>query len=113
MTFRIGTPHTKNAGYFLNNKGLGAKDKDEADIQTCWHCQAIIKMQEWKDDGAFCRTCMKVICGPCGDRMLTYGCEPFLKKLEQYTESQVKYAQHLKVAGLDPVTPPPPLIIRE
>jgi len=107
MTFRIGTPHTHNAGYLLNNKD-DARTKQEADIQTCWHCQAVINMQKWKDDGAFCRTCMKPICTACGDRMLIYGCEPFLKKLENATNAAIKYAQFLKVAGLDPAPPPPP-----
>lgn len=111
MTFKIGTPHTRNAGYFLNNQGLELKHRQEDDIQTCGHCQAVIKMREWREEGAFCRGCMKPVCAhPCGDRMLTYGCEPFLKKLERYIDATVKYEQHLKVAGLDPGGPPPPIL---
>jgi hypothetical protein len=100
----IGTPHTRNAGYYLNDDPNGKKR--EADIQTCWHCQRVIKMHEWKQDGAFCRGCMHPICGPCGDQMLLFGCVPFLKKLDLFTDAVVKYQQHLKVAGLDPVNPP-------
>lgn len=93
MTFRIGTPHTKGAGYFVNDKDL--RTRQEADVQTCSHCQAIIKMQEWKQEGAWCGKCMKPICCPCGTRALTFGCEPFLKKIEQYAEQQMRFARIL------------------
>ena len=109
MSILIGTPFKHNAGYFVNDKDL--RTRQEADVQTCSHCQAVILMQRWKDDGAFCRGCMKPICSLCGDRMLTYGCEPFLKRLEQFTDAMIKYDQYLKVAGLEPVAPKPPLIV--
>jgi len=89
MTFIIGTPHTKGAGYFVNDRRL--RSRQEADVQTCSHCQAVIKMQEWKDDGAWCAKCMKPICVKCGTRALTFGCEPFLKKIEQYAEQQMRF----------------------
>jgi hypothetical protein len=109
MTILIGTPHTHNAGYFINDKDLATRQ--EADIQTCTHCQCVIKMQEWKNDGAFCRKCMAPICGLCGDRMLTHGCEPFLQRLEQFASAMIKFEQYLKVAGLEPVAPPPSIIV--
>lgn len=99
----IGTPYTRGAGYFVNNIGLARKQ--EADVRTCTHCQAVILMQKWKDDGGFCGRCMAPICGICADRMLTYGCEPFLKKLEQGMEARYRMVQFSKLAGLD--TPPP------
>ena len=98
------TPHTHNAGYYLKDDPNGRKK--EADIQTCTHCQAVINMQVWKDDGAFCKLCNAPICNHCGDRALTFGCEPFMKKLEVFTDAVVKYQQYLKMAGLDPVNPP-------
>jgi hypothetical protein len=101
MTFRIGTPHTKGAGYFINDKDTSRPQ--EADIQTCSHCQRVIKMQEWKGDGGFCGKCMHPICGPCATRAMTYGCEPFMKKIEQYAEKSMRYHQFSKIAGLEPV----------
>lgn len=109
MSVLIGTPHTHNAGYFVNDKNLNTRQ--EADVQTCSHCQAIILMQAWKNDGAFCRGCMKPICALCGDRMLTHGCEPFLKRLEMFLDATIKYEKFLKVAGLTPVAPPPSIIV--
>lgn len=97
----IGTPHTKNAGYYMNDDRNGGGKLSEADIRTCVHCQALIKMQEWKDDGGFCRTCHAPICGPCGDDMLKYGCVPFLKRLEKHTDAVVKFERYLKFAGLE------------
>jgi len=91
----IGTPHTKGAGYFLNNKNE-THAKQEADVQTCAHCQAIILMQKWKDDGAWCGRCMKPICSRCGARAVIHGCEPFVKKIEQYAERQMRFE---KIAG--------------
>lgn len=109
MTFIIGTPHTHNAGYFVNDKDLSTRQ--EADVQTCAHCECILLMQKWKEQGAFCRMCMKPICYRCGGRLATYGCENALKRIEQYTDALVKYEQHLKVAGLTPVAPPPSIIV--
>jgi len=101
----VGTPHTHNAGYLLNDDRNSGGKKTEADIQTCWHCQKVINMQLWRDDGAFCRGCMKPICAQCGDRMIIYGCEPFIKTIERYTDAVVKLQQHLKIAGLEPAAP--------
>ena len=103
MAFRIGTPYTRGAGYFLNDKDLASRQ--EADVQTCPHCQAVIKMQEWRDNGAFCGKCMKPICAKCGTRMLTFGCEPFIQKIEQFAEEQMRYQRFSKLAGLEPVAP--------
>jgi hypothetical protein len=105
MTFFIGTPFTKGAGYFLNDKEL--RTRQEADVQTCSHCQGVLKMQEWKNDGAFCGKCMHPICGPCGTRAMTYGCEPFLQKIEQYAERTMRFEKFRKDAGLEPVAPQP------
>lgn len=102
----IGTSYTKGAGYFVNDKDL--RSRQEADVQTCSHCQAVIKMQEWKSDGAWCGRCMKPICVPCGARAAVWGCEPFLKRLEQHAEHQMRFARLLTDAGLnEPVTPRP------
>lgn len=89
MSIIIGTPYTNGAGYFVNNKNLRAKQ--EADVQTCAHCQAVILMQQWKDNGAWCGKCMKPICTHCGARAAIHGCEPFLKKIEQYAEAQMRF----------------------
>ncbi len=107
MTFSIGTPHLKGAGYFLNNKDLNVSEREEADVQTCSHCQAVIKMQEWKKNGAWCGKCMKPLCLQCGKRAQIFGCEPFIKKLEQIAEKQMRFERFKKDAGLEPVAPQP------
>lgn len=86
----IGTPYTKGAGYFLNNKNAR---RDEADVQTCAHCQAVLLMQKWKERGAWCGKCMKPLCDRCGERAVKYGCEPFLKKIEQYAEALMRFGK--------------------
>jgi len=111
MTFIVGTPHTHNSGYFRNDDRPGGGKLSEADIQTCSHCQAVIKLQEWKEDGGFCRGCMKPVCAFCGDRMLLYGCEPYVKKLEQALGLADKYTQYVKISGLEPTSPPPQIFI--
>jgi hypothetical protein len=108
MTFirGIGTPNTKGAGYYRNDDTASGGSKVEADIKTCSHCQAIIKLQTWKEQGNFCNRCMAPICERCGIEMDTLGCVPFLKRLEQQVDSIVKYRQYLKVAGLEPGAAP-------
>jgi hypothetical protein len=96
---RIGTPHTRNAGYFVD--GADSSRKREADVQCCKHCERVILMQQWSDDGGFCSRCMAPVCGPCADRMLTFGCEPALKRIEAAFDMTVKLAQFRKLAGLD------------
>lgn len=91
MTFSIGTPHIKGAGYLLNNKNLSPLQRQEADIQTCAHCQAVIKMQEWKTNGAWCQQEMKPLCLKCGKRSQVFGCEPIMRKIEQVAEMQMRF----------------------
>lgn len=96
------TPYTRGAGYAINNQNLAVNaGRQEADIRLCQHCEGIIDLQKWKDDGGFCSRCMAPICGPCADRMLTHGCEPFIKRIEQAVEHSVSLAQHRKMAGID------------
>ena len=95
------TPHRKGAGYFLDNQALGIKERKEGDVQQCSHCERVIIMQQWKEDGGFCGKCMAPVCIYCADRMQTYGCEPALKKIEQHFETGEKYRQFCKIAGLD------------
>lgn len=88
----IGTSHTKGSGYFINHQNARA---DESDVQTCNHCQKVILVQKEKDSVAVCMGCMKLTCGPCSTRALTHGCEPFMKKLEQYAEDQYRLSRIL------------------
>lgn len=107
----VGTPHAKGAGYFRNDDTASGGRRDEADVRTCTHCQSIIKMQIWKDDGGFCGRCMAPICGPCADRMTLHGCEPFVAQLERALEMQSKLGAFRKLAGLEPAAPQSTIII--
>lgn len=103
MTFRIGTPHARNAGNLAGQTGGHDSKKYEHDIQCCPHCQAVIKLDVWKDDGGWCGKCRKPICGPCAERALTEGCVPFIARLEREWKMAGKLAQFRKLAGLDHV----------
>lgn len=95
----IGTPHTSGSGYYSNDDRASGGRKAEADVKTCTHCQAVILMQKWKDDGGFCGRCHAPICGPCADRMLTKGCEPFIAQIEKALEADYRRGQFRKLAG--------------
>jgi hypothetical protein len=105
MSFVIGTPHTKRAGYYLNDDRPSGGKKTEADIQTCTHCQKVLVMKEWTEDGGYCSRCAAPICGPCADKMLTDGCVPFVKLIEQEADMAVKLDTFRKLAGLDAAIP--------
>lgn len=105
MAFIIGTPHTKGSGNLQANTGGHRNRKIEGDVKTCTHCQTVIIMQAWKEDGGWCGRCQAPICGPCADRMLTHGCEPFIAQIEKGLNKAYKLEQMRKVAGLD--SPPP------
>lgn len=103
MTFRIGTPHKHNAGYFVNDQAL--RTRQEAHVQTCTHCQAIIKMEEWKHEGGWCAKCQAPLCNTpqCMARTALEGCVPFLARLEREVGASMRFANIRKLAGLDPV----------
>jgi hypothetical protein len=110
MTFKIGTPHSRNAGYFVNDKAL--KTRQEDDVQTCKHCQAVIKMREWRKVGGWCSKCNSPLCNnpKCVADTAAMGCVPFTRKIAEAFEAGEKLRQHLKIAGLDaPVPPPSPI----
>ena len=107
MSFVIGTPHTHGAGYLMNNQDFSIARRQEADVRTCTHCQAVIQMQAWRDDGAWCSKCNAPVCahGECAARTERDGCIPYIKYIEQILEGQTSLEQFRKMAGLD--SPPP------
>lgn len=102
MTFIIGTPHTHNCGNLSGNTGGHSSRHFEADIKTCTHCQKVINLQTWKDNGAWCAKCNAPVCGdgPCAARTEREGCVPFIAQLEREFGMQGKLAAFMKLAGL-------------
>ena len=84
----VGTPHTRNSGYTMNDDRPGGGRKTEADIQTCPHCQKVIKMQEWAKAAVqnFCLKCQKPTC----EAPECQNCVPFMKRIEQHIEAQLR-----------------------
>lgn len=84
----IGTPFSRNAGYYQNDDRNSGGRLSEADVRTCPHCQAVIKMQEWKaaPEQNFCLKCMAPACNnpACQD------CVPFMKQIEHYIANQLR-----------------------
>jgi len=109
MSIIIGTPHSKGGGYFCNDKETSRRQ--EADVRTCSHCQAIIKMQEWKENGAWCGKCQSPLCSnhDCAEETARIGCVPFVKKFDHFVEQQHRLQVFLKAEGEE--TPVPPSII--
>src|SRR5271169_3907802 len=103
MTFSIGRPHSRGAGYFENRVTRDSAPQ-KSDVLTCAHCQKVIRLHDWRDDGGWCRAEMKPLCGGkegCAERALTHGCEPFMKKLEAFASAQLKLQAYLKRLGLE------------
>ena len=107
----IGTPFAHNAGYQWNDDTASGGKREQHDVQTCTHCQAVILMQQWrkveegKMTGGFCMRCNAPICGPCNKAMQHQGCVPFIAKLEKEFDMTVKLDQFLRDAGLEPKRP--------
>lgn len=113
MTILVGTPFARNAGYFKNDDSQSGGAVVEDDIQTCKHCQAVIKMRVWKEiQGGYCSKCNSPLCNnpECIQRTAMLGCVPFLKQLEQQVAEGEKFAKFLKEGGFLPSVPPRPLI---
>jgi hypothetical protein len=99
----------------MNDDTASGGQRSEADIRTCTHCQAIIKMQEWRKiengamTGGWCTRCMAPICHHCQKRMQQEGCVPFIARIEREFDAVTKLKQFRKLAGLDEPAPPPVL----
>jgi hypothetical protein len=109
MTFFIGTPHTHNAGHFINRDANGRATED--DVQTCKHCQAVVLMREWKEEGGWCAKCESPLCNnpACMEQTSKMGCVPFAKQVELYVEHSHKIEQLIRTAGLEPPVPSQPI----
>lgn len=90
----IGTPHTRGSGYYMNNDRPSGGRLSEADIRTCPHCQAVIKMQEWARAPVqnFCLKCMAPACNneACQD------CIPFMRRIEQHIAASLRRLRLLR-----------------
>lgn len=96
----IGGNLSHGAGYMLNDNRASGNGVKEADIVSCPHCQALIELALWKEDGGFCGKCNKPVCGPCADRMATKGCAPFVKLIEDHLDKVYRQQQNAKVLGI-------------
>lgn len=76
----IGTPHARGSGYYRNDDRPSGGQLSEADVQTCPHCQAMIKLQEWASAPVqnFCNRCMKPTCD---SPACVQDCHPYLKQI--------------------------------
>lgn len=90
------------AGYFRQNNRASGGRLVEADVVGCSHCQCTMLKADWSADGGFCHCCDAPVCGPCADAMLTGGCIPFTKKLEQQIDRAYRARQNAMVMGLEP-----------
>lgn len=70
-------------GYLMNDNRASSGKLEEKSVLGCEHCQRLLIGDEWRDDGGFCGRCCAPVCGPCADTMLTEGCTPFTKLLDQ------------------------------
>ena len=96
---------TDGAGYLHNDNRAAHEGLQEADIGCCPHCQRTINLQEWKKEreqggGGWCRQCFAPVCGPCLTKMLTYGCQPFVKLVDKALEENYRREQNRKALGI-------------
>ena len=96
------------AGYLFNDDRASGGKVSEADIIACPHCESLISYQAWRKErahgggltGGWCRKCAAPVCGPCLDRMLVFGCEPYLRKIDQAVKDNFRRLQNRKVLGI-------------
>jgi len=93
------------AGYHLNDDTNSGGQKIEHDVIACTHCERLLFVADWKKErsqggGTVCRKCQSPVCGPCGERMIVFGCEPFLAKLDKMIEASERKAQNRRILGI-------------
>jgi len=87
-------------GYRMADNRASGGGVDEADMLGCFHCQKLMQKKLWSDDGGFCHCCDGPICGVCADRMLSRGCENFLRRLTSKLEQKYRAEQNARILGL-------------
>jgi len=109
MTFIIGTPHAHNAGHYYNWNANGRQEQD--DVKSCPHCEAVILLRTWKEEGGWCAKCNAPLCNnhTCIAETAKLGCVPFIKKLEAHIRATEKLDNLFKIAGLEPPVSPQPI----
>lgn len=86
-------------GYLLADDRASGGSREEADMIGCKHCLALMRRASWQEDGGFCHCCDAPVCGPCADKILTHGCTPFMRQLEQALETDYRRRQFAMIAG--------------
>lgn len=74
--------------------------REENDLLGCSHCQKLMERKLWADDGGFCHSCDRPVCGPCADLIPKHGCSTFLKTMEISLEKEYRRSQNAKVLGI-------------
>lgn len=69
-------------GYLVMTADGGAKVTQEFDTISCSHCQKVMDVKVWKDEGPWCYCCGHAICLPCLKINRQTGCVPFMKMVE-------------------------------
>ena len=99
---------TDGAGYCFNDNRANHHGVYEYDVVCCPHCQCTINWQDWRKDreqggglkGGYCRQCSAPVCPQCAKRQLKYGCEPFIRRVEQAFEAGIRRRQLSKILGI-------------
>jgi hypothetical protein len=90
----------RQTGYLYNDDRASGGKVTEADLTGCRHCEKIILIQDWKQEGGWCGRCGAPICLECANRMDTEGCVPFTKLIDAALEKQARDRAYRKALGL-------------
>lgn len=100
MGTRLVRSRFSGLGYLVNDDRASGGKKTESDMLGCGHCQALMRRGDWQEDGGHCSCCDTAVCGPCADRILTVGCESFLRQLERSLNEQYVRSQNARMLCL-------------
>ena len=99
----VRTTSVEGAGYLLIDNTASGGVKIEDDIFTCGHCEKVLRLSQWKEEGGFCGRCQsRICCNPadpahsCAHRMDVYGCEVFKRQIDRILDDNHRRAQNLK-----------------
>jgi hypothetical protein len=99
------------SGFRLSDNRTSGGAKEENDVLTCPHCQAVINLQAWRkadhNQHGYCAKCQAPVChaGPCAQDYAMNGCRPFIQKIERMLSNDHALMQFRKLAGLLPAPP--------
>jgi hypothetical protein len=92
-------------GYAVWTDPEAPRGMRECDSFTCKHCNSVVLVPhradpEKHDLGFHCGPCNALICAKCVPEYMERGCVPFMRKVDEAEEAEIRRKQNARILGV-------------